>query len=108
MLRALISYRKKFQPRKEVHLMDAKKVLSIPGNGHIDIWFDENLYLVNTDALKELAYEQYTLGLISGVDISDVETGHIVIKFNPVRQCLGDAQKAARVFIETIAKAITE
>lgn len=85
-----------------------EKILSVPGTGEINIFFDENLYLIDTNTMSDIAMSTVLNGETTGFDLTRAEFGHIKCYYNPARMDLSRAQKGSRRMINYIASCSTK
>ncbi len=71
--------------RGVIQMATSKKILVEPRLGAYHIYFDENLYTVDPNRISDAALSNFAQGLCTGTDTSDLEVGHIIVKYNPVR-----------------------
>jgi hypothetical protein len=79
-----------------------KKILVEPRLGCYHIFFDENLYSVNPEQIGDIALANYAAGLCTGTDTTDLEVGHIVVKYNPVRIAVTQVIQAVEKIVNAI------
>ena len=84
-----------------------KKILVEPRIGCYHIFFDENLYIVNPELIEETALSNFAAGLCTGTDTSDIQVGHIVVKYNPVRIGATKVVQAVAKIVDIIAGSVT-
>lgn len=85
-----------------------EKILSVPGTGEINIFFDENLYLIDTNTMLDIAMSTVLNGETTGFDLTRAEFGHIKYYYNPTRMDLSRAQKGGRRMIDYIKNCSTK
>ena len=83
--------------------MTRERLLSIPGTGVIETYFDEKLYRVNEETMAEIAHSTVLKGETTGFDLTRVGFGHIRCFYNPTRMNLTQAQAGNRRMVDYIA-----
>ncbi len=82
--------------------MTRERLLSVPGTGVIETYFDEKLYRVDKEEMEEIARTTILRGETTGFDLSRVGYGHIRCFYNPVRMDLCQAQAGNKRMLDYI------
>jgi len=84
------------------------KLISVPGTGEIDVFFDETMYHVDNKTISDIALSAVRNGEITGFDLTLVDTGRIKCYYNPTRMDLSSAQRGSKRIVEYIASCSKE
>jgi len=81
---------------------DYDGILVTPGFGEFRIAFNENLYRVDPEQIKNRSTASVLAGDTTGFDLDQIDYGNLVCYYNPVRISPFRAVEATRKMVEYI------